>query len=183
MTLINMNKQMYNRKRVEDKYIVNERIRAENVRLILDDGEQKGVVSIQDARKIASERNLDLLLISDKSNPPVCKLVNIGQYKYQQQKKDKQSKKAKRSQIVKELKMSPKISSHDFGIRIQKGRRFLENGYKVKVSISFRGREITHMNIGEKLIQKYITEVEDIGAVDGEVMRSGRSLIAMLHAK
>ncbi len=177
-----MNKQMNKRKR-EEKYVINDRIRAESVRLILDDGEQRGVVSIQEAKQLAADRNLDLLLVSDKSNPPVCRLVNIGQYKYQQQKKDKQSKKAKRNQVVKELKMSPKISSHDFGIRIQKGRKFLQSGYKVKVSIAFRGREITHMDIGEELINKYISEVEDLGAVDGTVMRSGRSLIAMIHAK
>ena len=158
-----------NRKPVE-KYIINDRIKASSVRLIAEDGEQVGVISIEDAKKMAAERNLDLLLVAGKSNPPVCRLVNYGQFKYQQQKKDKQSKKTKRGHIIKELKMSPKISNHDFDIRVQKGRKFLESGYKVKITVSFRGREITHANIGEELIDRYIKGVEDVGSVDGQVM-------------
>lgn len=151
------------------------------MRLIGPEGEQLGVTSIEDARNISSQKQLDLVLISENSAPPVCKLIDYGQFLYKQKKKEKQSKKT--SQIIKEIKMSPKISDHDYTVRLNKSKKFLEKKYKIKVNIFFRGREIVHNELGFKLIQRFIGDISELGSAESDPQRNGRSIIVILAPK
>lgn len=151
------------------------------MRLIGPEGEQLGVTSIEDARNISSQKQLDLVLISENSTPPVCKLIDYGQFLYKQKKKEKQSKKT--SQIIKEIKMSPKISDHDYTVRLNKSKKFLEKKYKIKVNIFFRGREIVHNELGFKLIQRFIGDISELGSAESDPQRNGRSIIVILAPK
>ena len=130
-----------------------------------------------------NERNLDLLLVSEEATPPVCKLVDFGQYKYQQRKKDKLSKKSSKAQVTKELKLSPKISDHDFMVRVNHAREFLTKRFKVKMSLSFRGREIVHPELGEQVAKRFIEELADLGIPDESLSRSDRSLVVFINPK
>lgn len=140
-----------------------------------------GVKKIDDARQIATEYNLDLVLLSENSNPPVCKLVDYGQFMYQQKKKEKQAKKV--VNVIKELKLSHKISTHDYQVRLEQANKFLQKKYKVKVSIMFRGREIVHMALGETLMKKFISEIAEVGVPDSEISKAGKSLIVIMRPK
>lgn len=163
--------------------MLNEKIKAKNVRLIGADGAQLGIVPLQGALELAREADLDLLLVAEATDPPVCKIINFGQFKYQQRKKEKQSKKLTKGQIIKELKMSPKISEHDFLVRVNRGREFLEKGFKVKVSVPFRGREIIHPELGQKIAARFIEQVKDLGVLEGNISQAGRSLLAFVNPK
>lgn len=153
------------------------------MRLIGDDGTQHGIVPIESAMTMARDGNLDLMLVSETSDPPVCKLVNFGQFKYQQRKKEKQAQKKSKSHVIKELKLSAKISEHDLMVRVNHGREFLEKGFKVKVSVSFRGREIIHPELGRQNVDKFVDLLRENGTLEGQVSQSGRSLIAFLNPK
>ncbi len=130
---------------------------------------------------MASSIGLDLVLISENANPPVGKIVDYGQYMYQQKKKEKQSRRT--AQVTKEVKMSPKISNHDYQVRVDKTIKFLSKRYKVKVNIFFRGREIVHHSLGVKLIKRFIEDVKEYGTADADIAKSGRSIIATISAK
>lgn len=131
----------------------------------------------------AESNGLDLLLVSPNSEPPVCRILNYGQYQYQQRKKEKQAKKANKQHIVKELKLSPKISSNDFMVRVKRGIDFLGKGYKVKCTVAFRGREIVHLNLGMDVINRFLEALSEVGAQDSEISRAHRSLTVMLRPK
>ncbi len=165
------------------KYLLNEKIKSKSVRLIGDDGTQHGVVAIEIALNMAKESGLDLMVVSETSDPPVCKIVNFGQFKYQQQKKEKQSQKKSKGQIIKELKLSPKMSENDLNVRVNRGREFLEKGFKLKVSISFRGREIIHPELGRNMMNKFVEQTKDLGTLEGNVSQAGRSLLAFVNPK
>lgn len=124
-----------------------------------------------------------MLLVSEASTPPVCKIIEFGQFKYEQQKKDKQSKKSSKNQVIKEIKMRPKISEHDFQIKANRGIDFLKKGYKVKLTISFRGREVVHPEIGRSLVAKYIESISEYGTANNEVASSKRSIVVNINAK
>ena len=132
---------------------------------------------------MAKESGLDLMVVSETSDPPVCKIVNFGQFKYQQQKKEKQSQKKSKGQIIKELKLSPKMSENDLNVRVNRGREFLEKGFKLKVSISFRGREIIHPELGRNMMNKFVEQTKDLGTLEGNVSQAGRSLLAFVNPK
>jgi translation initiation factor IF-3 len=140
------------------------------------------VVSLEQARTMATQEGLDLMLVSDAAVPPVCKLVDFGQFKYQQAKRDKQQRKSTKSQVTKELKVGHKISDHDYQVKLAKGREFLEKRYKLKITVMFRGREIMHIELGRKIISRYIEDVKDLGTGD-EVVQSGKSLGVMINPK
>ena len=152
------------------------------MRLISKDGEQLGVVPLQEAKRISNEQNLDLILISKDAKPPVCKLIDYGQYLYQQKKKVKQSKKS--AQTIKELKMSHKISIHDYNVRYNQAVKFLSKRYKVKLTLVFRGREIVYRDtLGVNLIEKFLKDVESYGSKDDVIVKSGRNLSVMINPK
>jgi translation initiation factor IF-3 len=140
------------------------------------------VVSITEARKLSSEKNLDLLLLSSNASPPVCKIVNYGQFMYHQKKKEKQSKKT--TQVIKELKMSHKISVHDYNVRINQAVKFLSKRFKVKLTIVFRGREIVFRdNLGVEIVKRFINDIEEYGIKDNDIVKSGRNLSVLINPK
>lgn len=159
---------------------MNDRIRAKEVRLIGSDGSQVGVVSIDEARRMSTEEGLDLLLLSEEATPPVCKLVDFGQFKYELRKKEKLARKGSKAQITKELKMSPKISDHDYNVRFNAGRKFLEKSYSVKLTIFFKGREMAHVEIGRAVLDRYLVDISEYGSQIGDVVRGARTLSVMI---
>lgn len=165
------------------KYILNDKIKAKSVRLIGSDGTQFGVVALDDAMGKAEQEGLDLMLVAENADPPVCKIIDFGQFKYHQRKKEKQSKKLGKGQVVKELKLSPKISDNDFMVRVNRGREFLGKGFKVKASIQFRGREIIHPELGERVMKRFIESMMDLGNLDGPINLAGKTLLAFVNPK
>ena len=120
-------------------------------------------------------------MISETANPPVCKIINYGQFMYHQKKKEKQTKKS--AQVIKELKMSPKISANDYNVRLTKGIEFLKKKYKIKLTIFFRGREIVHKDLGETVLNRFIADISEFGVPDKDITKSGRQMIAIINAK
>lgn len=161
-------------------YILNDRIRAKTVRLIGFEGKQLGVVTIEEARRLSNESDLDLILISEEAVPPVCKLVNFGQFKYEQQKKDKIAKKGNKSHVVKELKLSPKMSENDFQVRVNSGVKFLQKGYKIKLSLFFRGREMAHPELGKNMLNRYIEDIKELGQPESAISVANRAMMVLI---
>lgn len=155
----------------------NEQIRVPQVRLIGPDGQQIGVVAIKDALAQAQEAELDLVEVAPTAKPPVCRIIDLGKYIYSLNKKEKASKKKQKVVSVKEIKISPKIEEHDYQTKLRNGRNFIERGDKVKLSMMFRGREITHMDIGRRILDRYKKDVADIA----EIERDGRLEGNLIH--
>lgn len=132
---------------------------------------------------MAKDRELDLLLISPDAKPPVCKLINYGQFRYEQQKKEKLARKSNKSNIIKELKMSPKISGNDFNIRVKRGIEFLKKGYKLKVTIFFKGREIVHSSLGLEVLNKFLDAVAELGQSESEPSQAKRLITVIVSPK
>lgn len=159
---------------------VNREIRAPRVRLITHTGEQIGVVPLHEALTRAQEEGLDLVEISAGSNPPVCKIINYGKFRYDQTKREKESKKAQHQVKIKEIKVKPNIDIHDLETKIRHAREFIVKGNKVKVSCMFRGREMAHPEVGEKLLRKLCEDLEDVAMVESPAKLFGRMLIVIL---
>lgn len=159
---------------------VNREIRAPRVRVISKTGEQIGVLSLHEALTLAEEDGLDLVEISSGSNPPVCKIINYGKFRYDQTKREKESKKAQHQVKVKEVKLKPNIDLHDLETKIRHAREFIAKGNKVKVTCMFRGREMAHPENGEKLLRKFCEDLEDIAMVESPSKLFGRMLIVIL---
>jgi len=156
---------------------VNERIRVREVRLIDENGEQLGIVSTSEALRLAREKELDLVEVSGKSAPPVCKIMDYGKYKYQLQKKAQEAKKKQAVIQIKEMKLGLKIEEHDFQFKMKHLREFLEEGHKLKIIIMFRGREILHVAMGEKLAQKVVDSLKDVGELEQRSKFDGRNIV------
>jgi translation initiation factor IF-3 len=122
-------------------------------------------------------------LVSPDAKPPVAKLVDFGQFRYEQQKKEKIAKKSGKNHVLKELKLSPKISEHDYQVRISSGRKFLTKGYKIKVSVFFKGREMAHPEIGREILSRYIQDVSDLGQQEADIIRANRSMLVIINPK
>ena len=159
---------------------VNENIRAREVRLIDSNGDQLGVKSRNEALDIAATRNLDLVLVAPNAKPPVCRIMDYGKYRFEQQKKEKEARKKQKVINVKEIRLSPGIEEHDFNTKLRNARKFLEKGDKVKVSIRFRGRAITHKDLGRKVLEQMAEECKDLSTVEQKPKMEGRSMFLML---
>lgn len=144
-------------------------IRAVEVRLIDADGKQIGIVPIQQAHELAREKDLDLVEISPSANPPVCKVMDYGKYVFQQKKKQTEAKKKQKVIVVKEVQFRPRIDEHDFEFKKNNIIRFLQHGDKVKASIRFRGREMTHMELGRAVLDRLLTDIKEFGAAESQV--------------
>ena len=156
---------------------VNEKIRAREVRLINQNGENIGIVSASEALNMARDAGLDLLEISPQANPPVCKIMDYGKWKYEEHKKQVEAKKAQKVVEIKELKIRPNIDVHDFQVKIKAAERFIEDGNKVKFTVRFKGREITNQDAGINLLDRVKAELGDRIKVDKEPMMEGRQMI------
>jgi translation initiation factor IF-3 len=142
--------------------------------VVADDGEQLGILSLQEALAAAEARGLDLVEVSPNAAPPVCRIMDYGKYKYQASKRAAEAKKKAARVELKEVKMRPKTEEHDFQFKVKNARRFLEEGNKVKVTVMFRGREVTHPEFGRKLLEKLTEELKDIGVVESSAAMYGR---------
>ena len=162
---------------------INEEILDKEVRLIGDQGEQLGIMSAQEALKIATERELDLVKIAPGSNPPVCKVMDYGKFRFEQTKKEKEAKKNQRVIEIKEIRMSPGIGENDFNTKLKNGQKFLSDGDRVKVSVRFRGREMAHTEIGEQLLKDFAAKCADIATLDKNPKLEGRNMSIFLSPK
>ncbi|NPA52300.1 MAG: translation initiation factor IF-3 [Aquificae bacterium] len=162
---------------------INEKIRARQVRLIDDTGKNIGIVPVEEALKLAREKELDLVEVSPNANPPVCKIMDYGKYKFQQKKKEKEAKKKQKVQHVKEIKFKLNIEDHDYKTKLKHIREFIQNGDKVRVWIWFRGRENVHPELGEKLANKIIQDSIDIADVEKKPVKEGRNMLFTLIPK
>ncbi len=161
----------------------NERIRFPNIRVIDSDGEQLGIITPKEALAIAQDKGLDLVLVSETADPPVCKIMDYGKYKYEQDKKQKEAKKKQHNADVKEVKMRYKIEEHDYNVRVKNAERFLKSGDKVKATVSFRGREIQHSNLAEQLLRRMASDLEEVAEIQQFPKREGRNMMMMLSPK
>src|SRR6478736_4013054 len=159
---------------------INERIRSPEVRLVGPKGEQIGIVSINDALKLAQEADLDLVEVAPTARPPVAKLMDYGKFKYESAVKARESRKNQTQTIVKEIKLRPKIDPHDYGTKKGHVERFLKAGDKVKVTIMFRGREQSRPELGFRLLQRLASDVEELGFVESQPKQDGRNMIMVL---
>jgi translation initiation factor IF-3 len=162
---------------------INERINYPNVRVVDADGSQLGVITREAALAVARERELDLVLVSEKADPPVCRVMDYGKYKFEQEKKAKEAKKKSHQTEVKEVKMRYKIDSHDYQVRIGQASRFLKAGDKVKCTVIFRGREIQHTALAEALLMRMAKDLEENAELQQPPKREGRNMIMFLSPR
>ena len=159
---------------------MNDAIRVREVRLIDSEGENHGVVSIEDAMRRANDEGLDLVEVSPDAKPPVCKILDYGKYKYQEQKKAAEARKKQKTVEVKEIKMRPNIDAHDYDVKMRSMKRFFDEGDKVKVTLRFRGREMAHQQIGRELLLRVKTDIDEIAKVESEPRLEGRQMVMVL---
>lgn len=159
---------------------VNEKIRAREVRLIDSNGDQLGVKSRNEALDIAGKRNLDLVLVAPNAKPPVCRIMDFGKYRFEQQKKEKEARKKQKVINVKEVRFTPGIGEHDFNTKLKNARKFLDKGDKVKASVRFRGRAITHKDLGQEVLNRLAEEVNDVSTIESKPKMEGRNMFMML---
>jgi translation initiation factor IF-3 len=162
---------------------VNHKIRVPQVRCIDDQGEMVGVVPTREAMSLAIKKGLDLVEVSPNADPPVCRIMDFGKYRYTESMKRKQQRKHQQRQVVKEIKFHASVAEHDYQTKVNHIRDFLAKGHKVKVTLAFRGRENAHRELGFELIKRVVEACEDIGVVDMEPRLMGRSIICLLGAK
>ena len=160
--------------------MVNDGIRAREVRLIGQDGEQLGVKSKVEALKIAEQANLDVVLVAPGAKPPVARIMDYGKFRFELQKKERDARKKQKTVTIKEIRLSPTIGEADFNTRLKNATKFLEKGDKVKVSVRFRGRAITHKDLGRKVLEQMADAVKEIAAVETHPKMDGRSMFLML---
>ena len=162
---------------------INEEIIDKEVRLIDDEGNQLGIMSAEEALKIATERELDLVKIAPGSNPPVCRIMDYGKFRFEQAKKEKEAKKNQRVIEVKEIRMSPSIDTNDLNTKLKNAQKFLADGDRVKVSVRFRGREMAHTEIGEVLLKEFASKCAEVANLDKAPKLEGRSMSIFLSPK
>lgn len=146
-------------------------------------GEQLGIVTLRDAMRLAGEQQLDLVEVAPMAKPPVCRIMDFGRYRYEQQKRDKEARKKQKVVTVKEVKLRPNIEDHDFDVKFKNALRFLEDGDKVKVTIMFRGRELSHPELGREILQKMAAKLKDFVNVEREPKLEGKNMIMILAPK
>ena len=179
-TTINNNR---SNNRSRDDLFINEQIRDREVRVISATGEQLGIMSAMEARKLAEEAELDLVKISPNARPPVCKIIDYGKYKYEKTRKEKDARKKQHTVEIKEIRMSPNIDSNDLNTKSNAARKFLSKGDRVKVTLRFRGREMAHMQSSAHILTDIAEALKDIAVVDKKPKVEGRSLTMFLAAK
>ncbi|MDR1532548.1 MAG: translation initiation factor IF-3 [Clostridiales bacterium] len=161
----------------------NELIRDKEVRLIDSDGAQLGIFPIKEAQKLADDKKLDLVKISPSAKPPVCKLMDYSKYKFDQSKKEKETRKRQRTFEVKELRLSPNIGSHDIDVKIKKALEILEHGDKVKITIRFRGRELGHTDVAYGILHEFADKVSSVGLVEKPPKMEAKTMAMFLAPK
>ena len=162
---------------------INGQIKEKEVQLIGAEGEKIGVVPIEKALDLAEEANLDLVLVAPNAKPVVCKLMNYGKYKFEQAKKEKESRKNQKAVELKEIRVTPNIGEHDFTFKSKNARSFLEAGNKVKFTVRFRGRELNNVKVGEIVLNKFAEDLSDISTVEKKPFLEGKTMFVILSKK
>jgi translation initiation factor IF-3 len=170
-------------KQNRDLPTINERIRFPKIRVIDTDGSQLGILTPREAMRLAEEKDLDLVLVSDKADPPVCRIMDYGKFKFEQEKKAREARKKQHTSDVKEVKMRYKIEDHDYNVRVNQAERFLKSGDKVKATITFRGREIQHRDLAETLLMRMATDLQEFAEVQQAPKQEGRNMMMLLAPK
>ncbi|WP_142386542.1 translation initiation factor IF-3 [Bacillus sp. Marseille-P3661] len=162
---------------------INEAIRAREVRLVGANGDQIGIKSKNEALEMAQNANLDLVMVAPNAKPPVCRIMDYGKFRYEQQKKDKEARKNQKVINIKEVRLSPGIEEHDFNTKLRNAIKFLEKGDKVKASIRFKGRAITHKEIGQRVLDRLAEQCAEVATVEQKPKMEGRSMFIVLAPK
>ena len=163
--------------------MINEQIRDREVRLIGENGEQLGIMSAREAMKIASEADLDLVKIAPKAQPPVCKIVDYGKYRYEQSRREKEAKKKQKTVELKEVRLSPNIDTNDLNTKVNNAKKFIGKGNRVKVTLRFRGREMAHVQQSKHILDQIAKLLEDVAVVEKPAKMEGRSMSMVLTEK
>jgi len=180
---VSFHKQNYFQRRTKPKGPrANERIRASQVQVISSDGKNLGTLSTKEAVKMAKQEGLDLIEISPNANPPVCKIIDMGKYKYDLQKKANKAKKKQRVINLKEIKLRPVTETHDYNFKIKNAQRFLTKGDKVKFTVQFRGREMQHTDLGHELMKRIINDTSTFGKVEVSPKFEGKQMIMIVQS-
>ena len=169
--------------RIVKEVSINRDIRAPEVRVIDPEGKQLGILAVREAIRIAEERGLDLVEVAPNSQPPVCRIMNYGKYKYQQSKRTQEARKHQTVIRIKEVKVRPRTEEHDFQFKLRHVKRFLDEGNKVKISILFRGREIAHPEFGKELLNRFIEGVKDVVVIEQSPRLEGRNMVMIMAPK
>lgn len=162
---------------------INRQIKESEVQVIGENGEKIGVLSLDKAIEMAESKDLDLVLVAPNANPVVCKIMNYGKYKFEQAKKEKESRKNQKAIEVKEIRVTPNIGEHDFNFKSKNARSFLEAGNKVKFTVRFRGRELNNVKTGEIILNKFVEDLSDISTVEKKPFLEGKTMFVILTKK
>ncbi len=171
---------MSDTQRNDDEIRINENITAKQVRLIDAENENRGIVSLKEALALAEEEGLDLIEISPQANPPVCKILDFGKFRYEQQKRKNEAKKNQKVVEIKELKLRPMIDTHDYEVKVKQAKKFLDQGNKVKFTMRFKGRELSANDMGKQVLSKLIEDLDDCAKIDSEMKLEGRQMTMIL---
>ncbi len=163
--------------------MINEQIRDREVRLIGEDGQQLGIMSAKEAMRLAREANLDLVKIAPTAKPPVCKIIDYGKYRYEMARKEKEARKKQKTIEVKEIRLTPNIDSNDLNTKINHARKFITGGDKVKVTVRFRGRELSHASSGKAILDQFAEQLSDVAVIDKPARLEGRNMVMFLSEK
>ena len=163
--------------------MINGQIRDKEVRLIGEDGEQKGIMPIKEAMRLAQEAELDLVKIAPKAQPPVCKIIDYGKYRYELARKEKEAKKKQKTVEVKEVRLSPNIDTNDLNTKVNNAKKFISKGNKVKITLRFRGREMAHVQQSKHILDDFAELLKDIAVVEKQPKLEGRSMSMVLTEK
>ena len=162
---------------------INQQIRIKEIRVIGADGEQLGVLALEQALELAEEKELDLVEVAPEVRPPVCRIMNYGKFKYDQQKKEKEARKKQKSGELKEIKVHANIGEHDYQVKLRSAQKFLQHSNRIKLTMVFRGREMTHLDLGRKVVDRLIKDLEGLGQVEKGPFRMGRLLMTIIVPK
>ena len=161
--------------------MINEQIRCKEVRVIGEEGQQLGVMALRDALNMAKDAGVDLVMVSPSANPPVCRIVDYGKFKYEQLRREKEAKKKQKTVEVKEVRLSPNIDVNDLNTKCNSARKFIEKGNKVKVSLRFRGREMAHIDSTKHILEDFAEKLSDIAVIEKAPKMEGRSMMMFLR--
>ena len=167
-------------KDIKQDLLINDQIRFKEVQVIDDEGNKLDKMSINDAMNLAMDKNLDLVLVSSNPTNPVCKLMNYGKYKFEQAKREKESKKKQKTFELKELRVTPNIEEHDFNFKVKNAKKFLADGNKVKITVRFRGRELNYVKLGEQVLNKFAEELSEVATLEKKPLLEGKNMFIIL---
>lgn len=165
---------------IKQDQLINEQIRFREVQVIDEEGNKLGKMVTEEAIDLAMEKNLDLVLVSSNPENPVCKMMNYGKYKFEQAKREKESKKKQRTFELKELRVTPNIESHDFNFKVKNAQKFLSDGNKVKITVRFRGRELNYVKLGEEVLNNFIEALSEVATVEKKPLLEGKNMFIIL---